>query len=66
MKAIDWSKIYQKYKGKWVAVKTDHKTVIASGDSAKEVWEKAQEKGYKNPILSHLPKKLISLIGFRI
>ena len=30
--AIDWTKIYQKYKGKWVALKSDEKTVINAYD----------------------------------
>jgi len=62
--AIDWTKIYKKYKGLWVALKDDEKTVIASGNTAKEAWEKAQEKGYKKPILTHMPKKIVPYIGF--
>ena len=62
--AIDWTKIFQKYKGSWVALKSDEKTVVASGKTAKEAWDQAQKKGFKKPILAHMPAKLISYVGF--
>lgn len=62
--AIDWTNIYKKYKGLWVALKKDEKTVIASGKTAKEAWQKAQDKGFKKPILSRMPAKLIPYVGF--
>jgi hypothetical protein len=34
--AIDWTQIYQKYKGLWVALKDDEKTVVGSGESPQE------------------------------
>ena len=62
--AIDWTKIYKKYKGWWVALKEDEKTVVASGRSAKEAWDKAQKIGYKKPILTKMPPKLLPYVGF--
>jgi hypothetical protein len=62
--AVDWTKIYKKYKGLWVALKDNEKTVIASGRTAKEVWQKAQKKGYKAPILTKMPRRLIPYVGF--
>lgn len=62
--AIDWVKIYKKYKGSWVAFKKDEKTVIASGKTAKEAWEKAKKRGYEQPILTSMPEKLITYVGF--
>jgi len=62
--AIDWSKIYKQYRGLWVALKDDEKTVIASGRTAKEVWVKAQEKGFTKPILTRMPEKLVTYVGF--
>lgn len=61
--AIDWTKIYKKYKGLWVALKTDEKTVIASGKTAKEAWEKAREKGYKKPIMFRVPTAILPYVG---
>ena len=62
--AIDWSKIYKKYRGRWVALKSDEKTLVASGKTAKEAWKNAQEKGYKKPILTRMPEKLVTYVGF--
>ena len=64
--AIDWSKIYKKYRGLWVALKDDEKTVIASGKTAKEAWDKAQGKGYTKPILTRMPDRLLTYIGYEI
>ena len=61
--AIDWTKIYEEYKGLWVALKDDELTVVASGKTAKEAWEKAQAKGYKKPILTRMPEKLVTYVG---
>jgi len=62
--AIDWSRIYKKYQGLWVALEDDEKTVIASGRTAKEVWLRAQEKGFTKPILTRMPEKLVTYVGF--
>jgi len=62
--AIDWTRIYNKYKGLWVALKSDEKTVVASGKTAKETWDKAQGKGCKKPILTYMPEKLATYVGF--
>lgn len=62
--AIDWTKIYEQYKGLWVALKEDEQTVIASGRTAKEAWDRAQQNGYKKPILSNVPEKLSTYVGF--
>jgi hypothetical protein len=63
MAAIDWTKIYKKYRGLWVALKKDNKTVIASGQTLKEAIEKAKKKGYKEPILFRVPTEIIPYIG---
>ena len=61
--AIDWSKLFKKYRGFWIALKDDEKSVVASGKTAKEAWEKARKKGYTKPILTQMPEKLITYIG---
>lgn len=66
MAAIDWTDIYKKYKGLWVALKQDEKTVIASGKTAKDAWAKALEKGFHKPILTRMPSKLMTYVGFGI
>ncbi len=62
--SIDWTKIYTQYKGLWVALKDDEKTVVASGKTAKEALDKATKKGYPEPILTHMPKELVAYVGF--
>lgn len=61
--AINWGTIYKKYKGRWIALKKDEKTVVASGKTAKAAYSKAIQSGLKNPILSFVPLTLVSRIG---
>lgn len=61
--AIDWTQIYKKYKGLWIALKDDEVTVISSGKSLNEAYKKAEKKGFKNPIFFQVPKKLSYFVG---
>jgi hypothetical protein len=61
--AIDWSKIYKKYKGLWVALKPDERTVVASGKTAKEALEGSRSKGFQNPILHRVPTEVLPYVG---
>ena len=61
--AINWTKIYEKYRGQWVALKEDEKTVVGSGKTAKEAWQEAQEKGHKTPIMFRVPTEVMPYIG---
>lgn len=63
MTTINWTKIYTSYKGKWVALNDKETTVLSSGKTAKEAFSKAQKKGFINPILTKVPKKLESYVG---
>ena len=51
---FDWTEIFEKYKGKWVALMDDEKTVIGNGTSAKAALEDAENNGYTDPILFHV------------
>lgn len=62
--AIDWTNIFKQYKGLWVALKDDEKTVVSSGKTAKEAWSRAQKKGFQKPILTHMPPKIIPYVGY--
>lgn len=64
MPAVDWSKIYQQYKGLWVALKEDEETVVGSGQTAREAMEQAKESGYPRPILTRMPEELVTYVGF--
>lgn len=63
MGAIDWTKIYKKYKGLWVALKDDEQTVISAGKTLKETAEKAQAKGFQKPIFMKVPQKTVYFAG---
>lgn len=63
MAAIDWTHIYKKYKGLWVGLKDDEKTVVASGKTVQEVMEKANKRGYPKPILFRVPTKIMLYVG---
>lgn len=61
--AKDWTELYKKYKGLWVALADDEETVIGSGKMAKEAWDKARMRGYGKPIMACMPERLITYIG---
>ena len=63
MTTINWSKIYSSYKGKWVALNNKETAVLSSGKTAKEAFTKAQKKGYSDPILTKIPKKIETYVG---
>ena len=48
MEPIDFTQIYNKYKGQWVAVDDDEKTVISTAQTAKQAQAEAIKKGKKN------------------
>ena len=61
--AKDWTKISSKYKGLWVALEEDEKTVISSAKTAKDALMMSIEKGYNRPILMRVPKSIVSYVG---
>lgn len=63
MAAIDWTEIYKRYKGMWVALKDDEQTVISSGKTLIETLKKAEKKGFKDPIFMNVPKRLLPFVG---
>lgn len=63
MPAVNQTHIYRKYRGLWVGLKSDQKTVVASGNKISEVVAKAKKKGFENPILLKVPTKFIALVG---
>ena len=54
MRAINRTAMAKKYKGKWVALKADRKTVVAAGKNVAEVLRLAQDKGVKMPIITRM------------
>ncbi len=60
---INWTNIFKKYKGLWVALDKDEKTVISSSENAKEAYEEAIKKGIKVPIMLNVPLEPNSFVG---
>ncbi len=60
----DWSKIYKKYKGLWVAMLDDEQTVVGSGKTLKEAMNEANKKGHNSPIFNRVPETLDTYVGF--
>lgn len=52
----DLSKVLKDYSSKWIALKPDSMTVVASGDELRKVLEKARSKGVENPVMTRAPK----------
>ncbi len=64
MKAIDMKKVYQEYKGKWVALDgPNSNNVVASGKNLKKVVEEAQKKGITLPVVAQIPKEILPIVG---
>jgi Family of unknown function (DUF5678) len=61
--AINWTSLFEKYKGLWVALKDDQQTVIAAGRDLKQVRLEAARKGYADPIFHRVPTDLTYLVG---
>lgn len=61
--SIDWTKIYKKYKGMWVALADDEITVVGSGKTAREAHINARKNGNEMPILTRMPDNLSAYVG---
>lgn len=63
MEFINWTSIFEKYPGKWVALKKDEKTVVSAAKNAKVAFEKARKAGVKVPILLKVPTESLPYVG---
>ncbi len=61
--AKDWTKLYRKYKGLWVALADDEETILGVGKTLKEAVQQAEKKTNKTPFLTRVPEKLTSYAG---
>jgi hypothetical protein len=62
MQVTDLSKVFEPFKGMWVAL-TDSDQVISADTSAKKAHDAALKKGYKEPILFKVPQHDLPHIG---
>ena len=56
--SVNFTFLYKKYPGQWVALGNDEKTVFAAGKTAKAVLKKSKKSGHKQPILYKVPSKI--------
>jgi len=63
MKQINWSHLFPKYEGQWVAFDNDQTTVIGSGKTLKTAINKAKKTGSLNPIMFKVPVGMQSYVG---
>ena len=57
----DWTHLFKKYRGKWVALADDETTVIAAAATAKQALHSSAAKGTSDPLLYRVPDTLDSL-----
>lgn len=65
MRVLDRTAMAKKYKGKWVALKNDRKTVVASGKGVASVLRKAQKNGVDMPVITRMPRFPMRFIGVK-
>lgn len=58
------TKIFEKYKGLWIALDSSLKKVISSNKNADIVYKEAIKKGYKKPTLFKVPQNNLPYFGF--
>ncbi|MBU1323486.1 hypothetical protein KKE48_00310 [Patescibacteria group bacterium] len=63
MKAKDWTHLFPKFAGLWVAFGKDEETVVSSAKSLKNTVKRAEEKGFKMPLLFKVPSEFLPYVG---
>lgn len=61
--SIDWTEVYKKYAGKWVAFAEDELTVLASDEELSKVLALSAERGEENPIVHRVPNEIVAFVG---
>ena len=54
---IHLAELLEPYKGKWVTLTKDEKTVLGAGDTIEEALKKAEEQGELFPFLMRVPEQ---------
>lgn len=63
MKYIDWTKVYAKYQGMWVALDKDNETVVGKGATAEPAVTEAKSKGFVEAAVTYIPQEVIAFAG---
>lgn len=61
---MDFTNIYKKYSGKWIALDKTLKKVISYDADAAKALKKAIDKGVNKPTLFKVPEKNVPYVGF--
>jgi hypothetical protein len=64
--ATDWTRLFDRHHGQWVALANDEVTVIASASTAKQALDASAAKGSPDPILYRVPDTLESFAGYEV
>lgn len=60
---MDFTKVYQKYKGLWVALSSNENKVVGAGKTPKSAIEEAKKAGVTKPYLFKVPMKIFSYVS---
>lgn len=60
---MDFTLIFQKYKGLWVALSSDEKKIVGKGKTLESAVREAKRKGVKVPLLFKVPTKILSYVS---
>ncbi len=60
---MDFTNLYQKHRGLWVALSPDEKKVLGKGKTIKTAVKQAQRKGVTTPYLFKVPTKIVSYVS---
>lgn len=63
MKNIDFTKVFEKYKGLWIALNQPLDNVLGADKNAKKAYDEAVKKGEKNPVMFKVPTKNTAYFG---
>jgi hypothetical protein len=63
MQPLNRTAMAKKHAGKWLALKQNRQTIIATGMIAKEALNGARRKGVEHPVLTRMPQAMRHFVG---
>ena len=63
---MDWTEIYKRYPGKWVASDAeDEETVVAADTDARKAYAESKRLG-RRAILHRVPEEVVDFVGYEV
>ncbi|HEY4517056.1 MAG TPA: hypothetical protein VJG64_03875 [Candidatus Paceibacterota bacterium] len=59
----DWTNIYKKYKGLWVALLEDQITAAGRGKTLQDARREAEKNGHKETYAMFVPEEMFDFVG---